>query len=437
MPEVSPFRGVRYDVARVGTLSDVVAPPYDVIDNALQDRLYQASPYNVIRLELNRDQPDDVDEGARYARAKATLKDWLRAGILRQEDHPAFYIYEQTFEIDGKRHSRKGLLARVRLEPIGKGKIYPHEQTMAGPKADRLALYRATGFNLSPIFGLYPDLGAIVQRTLEASQHDHTPLVATDHLGVENRLWIVTDQEAHTTLCGLMAGKPVFIADGHHRYETALKYQEDLARSGAPFSHDDPSNFCLMMLVGMSDPGLLILPTHRLLSGFPGLAAAGLIKSLEPEFEIAEVGTGEAGCRAAWDRIDKSGQQDLLGFGTIADGRWLLARLRSDAAMDRLAPKQSPDWRSLGVSVLQVLVLGELLKNEPKPSIAYVHSISEVNSAIATRSCDIACLVPPAEMSHVESIASNLETMPAKSTYFYPKLLTGLVLNPIRRIDGT
>jgi uncharacterized protein (DUF1015 family) len=437
MPDVSPFRGVRYDVARVGTLSDVVAPPYDVIDTALQDRLYQSSPFNVIRLELNRDEPGDSGAGDRYARADRFLKDWLRKGILREDDHPAFYVYEQIFEVEGTKHSRQGFLARVRLEPIGKGQIFPHEQTLAGPKADRLALYKATGFNLSPIFGLYPDASAHVQRTLEAGLRDRTPLVAKDHLGVENRLWVVTDQEAHTAISGLMAGKPVFIADGHHRYETALKYQEELNRTGVSVPHDDPSNFCLMMLVGMSDPGLLILPTHRLLSGFPGLTAKELTALLEPEFEIVEAGSGETGCHAAWQQIEHSGEQDLLAFGTIADGRWLLARLRSDAAMDRLAPKQSADWRSLGVSVLQVLVLGELLAKNAKPSIRYVHLLSEVLSDVAARGCDVACLVPAARMSHVEGIASKLETMPAKSTYFYPKLLTGLVLNPIRRIEGT
>jgi uncharacterized protein (DUF1015 family) len=437
MPDVSPFRGVRYDVARVGTLSDVVAPPYDVIDAALQERLYQASPYNVIRLELNQEEPGDHGVQDRYARAAQFLKDWLRQGVLREEDHPAFYVYEQTFEVEGKEHSRKGFLARVRLEPIGKGKIYPHEQTLAGPKADRLALYKATGFNLSPIFGLYPDADAHVQRSLEAGLRDRTPLVASDHLGVENRLWVVTNQEAHTALSGLMSGKPVFIADGHHRYETALKYREELARTGASIPHDDPSNYCLMMLVGMSDPGLLILPTHRLLSGFPGLTAGELTARLEPEFEISETGTGDAGCRAAWQQIAHSGEQDLLAFGTVVDGKWLLARLCSDAAMDRLASKQSAEWRSLGVSVLQVLVFGELLAKDVRPSVRYVHLISEVLSDVASAGCDVACLVPAARMSHVESIASNLETMPAKSTYFYPKLLTGLVLNPIRRIEGT
>jgi len=436
MPEVRPFRGVRYDVARVGTLSKVVAPPYDVIDPALQDRLYQASPYNIVRLELNRAEPGDKEGEERYARAARCLRDWLRQGILRQDDHPALYVYHQTFEVDGVTYSRKGFLARVRLEPIGQGQIFPHEQTLAGPKADRLSLYHATGFNLSPVFGLYPDPDADVQRLIESAPHDHTPLAATDHLGVENRLWLVTDQETHTAVSGLMAGKPVFIADGHHRYETALKYREELAASGQSAGPDDPAQFCLMMLVGMSDAGLRILPTHRLVSGFPGLTADQLASRLAAEFEVRSCGAGEAGCLAAWEAIEQEGDQDLLGFGTIADGQWLLARLRSDAAMDRMAPEHSPDWRSLGVSILHVLVLDHLLVGLGQPSCRYVHSIREVMNDFAARASDLACLVAPASMNHVESIASNRETMPPKSTYFYPKLLTGLVLNALRRSEG-
>jgi uncharacterized protein (DUF1015 family) len=435
MPDVSPFRGVRYDVARVGALSDVVAPPYDVIDPALQDRLYQASPYNVIRLELNRDEPGDTDSQARYTRAARFLKEWLRQGVLREEDHAALYVYEQTFQVEGVSHTRRGFLARVRLEPFGQGKIYPHEQTLSGPKADRLALYHATGFNLSPIFGLYPDADGAVLRAIEAGLRDRTPLVATDHLGVENRLWVVDDPRTHTAIRGLMAGKPVFIADGHHRYETGLKYGDERKQSGNVSGDDDPANFCLMMLVGMSDPGLLILPTHRLVSGFPRLTADQLTARLKPEFEVTPTGEGEAGCRAAWAAIEKAGEQDVLGFGTVADGRWLVARLRSDEAMDRLAPKHSPDWRSLGVSILHVLVLDALLKPLGTPSCRYVHLLREVLDDVAARGCDLACLVPPARMDHVEVIASGLETMPPKSTYFYPKLLTGLVLNPIQRLE--
>jgi uncharacterized protein (DUF1015 family) len=438
MPDVIPFRGVRYDVARVGTLSDVVAPPYDVIDPSLSERLYSASPYNVIRLELTRDEPGDTGPADRYARAARFLKEWLRTGVLREEDHPALYMYHQTFEAEGKTHTRSGFLARVRLGPsLGQGQIYPHEQTLAGPKADRLALYQATGFNLSPVFGLYPDPSGAVQRQVEAGlRRDRTPLVATDQLGVENRLWIVTDQETHTAVRGLIADKPIFIADGHHRYETALKYRDELARSGGALHPEDPANFCLMMLVGISDPGLLILPTHRLVSGFPGLSGGALAARIAPEFEVRQTGAGEAGCRAAWDAILRAGDQDVLGFGTVADGRWLVARLRSDAMMDRLAPNQSADWRSLGVSILHVLVLDELLAKLGKPACRYVHSLEEVLADVTARGSDLACLVPPARMHHVESIASALETMPPKSTYFYPKLLTGLVLNPLRRLDA-
>src|SRR5262249_57975947 len=286
MPDVLPFRGVRYDVARVGTFSDVVAPPYDVIDPALQDRLYGASEYNVTRLELNREEPGDTEARGRYARAAGFLRDWLRTGVLREEDHSALYVYQQTFEVEGQTHTRRGFLARVRLEPFGQGKIYPHEQTLSGPKADRLALYHATGFNLSPIFGLYPDPDGAVLREVEAGLRDRTPLVATDHLGVENRLWVVDDQKTHAAVRGLMGARPVFIADGHHRYETGLRYRDERARAGDLSGDDDPANFCLMMLVGMSDPGLLILPTHRLVAGFPGLTAAALAERLAPQFQV-------------------------------------------------------------------------------------------------------------------------------------------------------
>jgi len=419
-------------MARVGAMSDVVAPPYDVIDSALQDALYKASPYNIIRLELNREEPTDGPESNRYTRAAKFLRDWRREGVLREEDHPALYVYHQTFQVEGQTYTRKGFLARVRLEPFGEGKIFPHEQTLSGPKADRLALFNATQYNLSPIFGLYPDAEAEVLRAAEAGLRDRTPLEATDHLGVLNRLWPVTDAQTHTAVQGLMGSKPIFIADGHHRYETGVKFRDDLAAAGALSGPDDPANFCMMMLVGMSDPGLLILPTHRLVSGFAGLTSETLTERLAPEFAVAPAGEGEAGARAAWETIEAGGDQDVLAFGTVADGKWITARLRSDAMMDRLAPDHSPEWRSLGVSILHELVLKALLGRTGNPSCRYVHLLDEVLADVSAHGCDLACLVPPAGMGHVESIASNLEKMPPKSTYFYPKLLSGLVLNPLR-----
>ena len=432
MPDVRPFRGIRYDMGHVGALSDVVCPPYDVIDPALQDRLYDSSAHNVVRLELNREEPGDDPSRNRYTRAARFLKEWLREGILAPDQHPALYLYHQTFEVEGRSHTRKGFLARVRLEPFGEGKIFPHEQTLSGPKADRLALFDATRFNLSPIFGLYPDPAAEVLNGVEAGLRDRTPLEATDHLGVQNRLWVVEDSRVHTLVQGLMGSKPIFIADGHHRYETGLKYREDRLAAGQLSGPDDPANFCMMMLVGMSDPGLLILPTHRLVSGFPGLTAESLASRLEGEFEVRIIGEGPVAARSAWEDIEMGGDQDLLGFGTVADRRWLIARLRSDAAMDRLCPEHGADWRSLGVSILHELVLKSLLGPLGSASCRYVHLMDEVLADVNAHGCDLACLVPPASMEHVEAIASNLEKMPPKSTYFYPKLLSGLVLNSLQ-----
>jgi uncharacterized protein (DUF1015 family) len=432
MPEIRPFRGIRYDMTKVGALSNVIAPPYDVIGPDLQNQLYDASPYNVIRLELNREEPTDAPGHDRYARAAKFLKDWRKEGVLKDEAHPALYVYHQTFAVDGQSFTRKGFIARVRLEKFGEGRIYPHEQTLSGPKADRLALFNATKFNLSPIFGLYPDADNAVLQAIEAGIKDRTPLEAVDHLGVVNRIWPVLDQEAHTLASGLIAGKPVFIADGHHRYETGLKYREELEAAGKLTGPDDPANFTMMMLVSMNDPGLLILPTHRLVSGLTGLTGEELARRLEPEFELKLAGIGDAGAKAAWEDIEIGGDQDTLGFGTISDGRWYLARLRNDSTMDSLAPDHGPEWRSLGVSILRELVLNKLLDGLGTPSIRYVHLLDEVTQSASSKDCDLACLVPPAGMDHVESIASNLEKMPPKSTYFYPKLLTGLVLNPLQ-----
>ncbi len=431
MADIRPFRGVRYDLARVGALSDVVAPPYDVIGPELQDQLYAASPHNIIRLELNKEEASDSAESNRYTRAAKFLKDWQRDGALATDPHPAFYVYHQIYEVDGKQHTRKGFFARVRLEAFGEGKIYPHEQTLSGPKADRLNLFTATKFNLSPVFGLYPDEAEEVLKAAEAGIKDKTPLEARDHLGVLNRIWPVLDQATHTAVQGLMASKPIFIADGHHRYETGVNYRNALKEAGQLSGPDDPANFTMMMLVGMSDPGLLILPTHRLVSGFPGLTSAELVEALASDFEVKVIGKGAEAAKTAWEEIELTGDQDILGFGTVADDTWVTARLRSDARMDELVPEHSPEWRNLGVSILHELVLKAILGKRGNAACTYVHLLDEVLDSVASKGCDLACLVPPAGMEHVESIASNLEKMPPKSTYFYPKLLSGLVLNPI------
>jgi uncharacterized protein (DUF1015 family) len=433
MADIRAFRAIRYDLGRAGVLSDLVAPPYDVIDPPLQQALYERSPYNVVHLILNKEEPGDNEAKNRYTRAAHFLREWLRQGILVQDSARALYVCHQEFEVEGKRYTRHGFMARVRLERFGEGRIYPHEETMPGPRADRLKLFQATAMNLSQVFGLYPDEEGTVQAQLDAAVGRALPLEATDHLGVVSRLWPVTDQHVVSSVTGLLGPRPVFIADGHHRYETALRYLEERRAAGEARDPEAAAGFVLMMLVSMSDPGLVILPTHRLISGLPELTAERLRQVLGTHFECEEVGRGEPGALDAWELIEADGGQDLLGFGTVADGLWQTARFRTPAVMAELAPRHSEAWRGLAVALLHELVLGRLAPRlGGQPQCRYVHLLREVTEATAVKQCQLAVLVPLATMRHVEQIAGNLEKMPPKSTYFYPKLLSGLVFNSLK-----
>lgn len=434
MVEVQPLRGWRYDVAQVGSLADVTAPPYDVIGPAEQKELYERHPCNVVRLILNRDEPGDESTDARYQRAANFLRHWKADGILRQEREDALYVYHQEFEWEGRKYDRGGFLGRIRLEEFGRGQVYPHEQTMSGPKADRLLLTKACRTNLSPIFGLYPDEEAAGQTPLEEAIRGQTPLEVTDPLGVVHRIWPVSDRAVIGRVRDVLREKPVFIADGHHRYETALNYRRFLQERGELTDASHPANFVLMMFVGMSDPGLAILPTHRLVSGLPPLSTEDLAAALQGHFELEPVGTGDEAARDTWELMAADGGQDVFGFGTSADGAWVFARLKDASPMAELCPQQSAAWRRLGVSLLHRLVIDHLLKErfpDADPQCRYVHRMDEVTSALSGKECPLACLVAPAGIEHVREIASGFEKMPPKSTYFYPKLLSGLVFNPL------
>ena len=247
-----------------------------------------------------------------------------------------------------------------------------------------------------------------------------------------NRLWPISDLDVIGKVTAAMADKAVYIADGHHRYETGLKYLEDTRSAGEVANDEAAPNFIMMMLVGMSDPGLQILPTHRLISGLPdGYSAEKLAEVLAPHFELERIGTGDAAGAELWDLIEADGSQSVLGFGTVADGVWQMARLKSGDRMAELAGTKSEAWRGLAVSVLHVLVLGDLLKQH-SPECRFVHLLSEVNETASAKACQLSALVPPATMEHVRNIAGSGEKMPPKSTYFFPKLLTGLVFNSLK-----
>jgi uncharacterized protein (DUF1015 family) len=449
MPEIQAFHGLRYDLGHVGSLSDVVCPPYDVITPEFQNELYKKHPAGFIRLELNREEPGDDETNNKYSRAAGFLRNWRSEGVLFKEAKPAFYVYHQVFTADGQEFTRRGFMGRCRLSRFGEGKVYPHEETLSGPKQDRLLLTRQCKANLSQIFGLFPDEANEVQNALERAIEGSIPLEAVDHLGVIHRMWPVTDVGLISQVAGMMSEKPIFIADGHHRYETACNYRDEVAAATdgkLPPGH--PANFVLMMCIGMNDPGLLVLPTHRLFRGLPAMNAEALKARLGEYFTCRIVGEGSDLAASVWEEIETADNQGTLGLYTHQDERWTLATI-TDAGrqkMAELAPEHSSDWQGLGVAILHRLVVENLLGAKDLPKPKYVHSVSEVVESLdagdvggrdatgvmsAGGQFELAALVMPATVEHIRQISLHSEVMPAKSTYFYPKLLGGLVVNPL------
>ncbi len=439
MPKISAFRGIRYNLAQVGSLSDVIAPPYDVVDSQLQAQLYANSPYNFIRLELTKPEPGDTDPDAVYHRAATLFRQWQREGVLQTEPDPAIYVYHQIFDYSGRTYTRRGFMARIRLVRFGEGNIYPHEQTHAKAKDDRLRLTRACQANMSQIFGLYPDPENTAQNILEAYVAGKAALECSDHLGVTHRLWPVTDQSIIQQVAPLVEDKPMFVADGHHRYETACNYRDELALAqGGSLPDDHPAQSVLSMCMSMDDPGLIVLPTHRLFSGAAELTAAELRKKLGDCFDCEPMGTGPAQAAAVWKQIAELNDQAVFGLYTAQDQTWTLvtSNEKTQQRMEEVASAQSDDWRSLGVAILHHLIIDELLGQRDLPKPTYVHLVDEVTAGLEGRlegnlHYPLAALVMPASVDDIRKVSLHNERMPAKSTYFYPKLLSGLVVNPL------
>jgi uncharacterized protein (DUF1015 family) len=433
MPEIQAFRGIRYNLGHIGSLSDVIAPPYDVISPEFQDELYKKHPCNVIRLILNRMEPGDDDaSNNRYTRAARHYKNWQSEGVLFTEADPAIYVYHQIFTEEGTTYTRRGFMARLRISPFGEGQVFPHEETMPGPKMDRLALMTVCQANLSQIFAIYPDEQNEAQNLLENAIAGKTPIEAHDHLGVIHRMWPVTDVSVASAVSGAMSNKPLFVADGHHRYETAADYREQVRQSGF-LSVDHPANFVLTMCVAMDDPGMIVLPTHRLFNGLPELTAEELIAKLGDSFATRPGGEGPDAAGDVWEDIETGDDQATIGLFTQKDGRWTIATL-TDAGrqkMAEVAKDHSEQWQGLGVSILQRLIVVTLLESPDAPKPKYVHAIDEVAEGCRSGEHSLAAIVMPATLEHVRDISLGGERMPPKSTYFYPKLLSGLVFNPL------
>lgn len=434
MPNIQPFAGLRYNLAQIGALSDVVAPPYDVISPEYQDELYAKSEFNVVRLILNKMLPTDDEQNNRYTRSARILKDWKEAGVLVKESKPSIYVYHQIYTVKGKEYCRKGFMCGCEAVPFGQGNIYPHELTMSGPKQDRLMLTTTCKTNFSQIFGLYPDEHNEVQNILEDAIVGKTPLEATDRDGVINRMWIVDEQEVVNKVVELMGPKPIFIADGHHRYETACNYRKQIAQQGE-LTSDHPANHVLMVCIAMEDPGLIVLPTHRLFSNVREMTQEDIIARVGEYFRVTTVGNGVNSAQAAWGLIEQMNDQGTMALYTGKDGIWSLLSITEAGKekMKEVASDHHPEWQSLGVAMLHSLVIDTLLELKGHEKPKYVHDVNEVAETLKNEpeKYQLAALVMPATVQQIQDCSMVRERMPAKSTYFYPKLITGFVFKPL------
>jgi uncharacterized protein (DUF1015 family) len=421
---IAPFRALTFNRARSGPLERVVAPPYDLIDQARQAELYVRSPYNVVRLELNR----DADP---YASAAATLAKWIEARVIETAPRPAIYFYTQGFPVEGRRLVRSGMIARIRLEEFKDGRILPHERTFPKAKEDRLRLLTATRVNVSPIFGLYPS-GDSALEALLAKVAARAPMIeVTDDLGIENEVRAIDDAAEIAIVQRAVADARVLIADGHHRYETALEYRRRRrAQDGNP-ADVRGYDYMMMTLVAFNDPGLVILPTNRLVRRLPADALESFGSCAAEIFELREVPSVEA-MRTA---IAADGRGTI---GVVLKGSHPLRvmRLRDHDAIAAAMPGVPPAVRELDVSILHTLVLDRIFGIKPDEvrqggNIEYTIDAQGAAAEVASGTADGAFIMAAPTVHDVERVCNAGATMPEKSTYFFPKLLTGLVMNPL------
>ncbi len=409
MARIIPFRGVLYNVSRV-SMEDVMAPPYDVITPEYREALYMQSPYNIVRIDFGKEKPDDSETENRYTRARGFLDQWMRDGIFIRSEKPSFYVYEMVYSINGAEKRLLGFLGLVKLEELSKGAIYPHECTYSKPKQDRLDLMRACEANTSPIFSLYKSSEEGISNILTKMSMTKPYIEAADIAGDVHRLWQIGDPEEIEIIKQELQDKAIFIADGHHRYETAFEYFKEMSArenptSGRPFDH------VLMFLANMLDEGVTILPTHRLLREIPD----DMDEVLSEFFEIQSVnGTVDI-------KEMLSGKKRVFGFFRRGSSLWHILTYKGGNLSEIL-----PELREIDVIILHELVLKKILKTT---DIGYEMDIARALDKVKSGEFGAALFLNPTKVEDVEKAALSSVRMPPKSTYFYPKLLTGLVIN--------
>lgn len=440
MADIRPLRAVRYAPDIVGDLTQVVTPPYDVIDDAMRESLYEQHPHNFVRLDYGKPCPDDSSDDNCYTRAAQALHQWRDEGVLVRDPVPGFYVYEQTFDADGQTIMRTGFLGAVRLHPYSDKVVLPHERTLKGPKEDRLRLMVATQAQLSQLFMLYEDPEQRVDAALAEARNDDQPQVdITTEDGIRHRLWTVTDPEAIAYVRDNLADAQLLIADGHHRYETALAYRDQRREeTGSSEGDDKPWDFALAYLANSADPGLIVWPTHRAIHSVPDfdidawferIAAYFTIETLNPSFDPQGVESVLASAGKATPSFVVLRQD---GDNVSAT----LLKLDREAAAAHLDAIPGPDAaRTLDVNVLHDFVLPELtgISLEAQSAKANIHYVKGLQNAFdAAGDHQMVFLMNPLPVDQVRAVCASGGFMPQKSTYFYPKVLSGLIMNDLR-----
>jgi uncharacterized protein (DUF1015 family) len=416
MAEVRPLQALRYNLGAISSLADVTAPPYDVVDARQRAELLARSPFNVVEIDL----PQAPAGGDPYEHAAETLEAWILQGVLTADREPAIWALTQSYEgPDGSPRTRHGFLARVRVTEYGPGLVRPHERTQPGPKEDRLRLTEATRHNLSPIFALHP---GDAWRHIESTLRDEPWAEIADSDGTLHRVWRIPDPAVHEAVAAELAGAELLIADGHHRYETALAYADEIGGDG-------PHRYTLMCLVSLEDPGLTIFGTHRMLGDLDVDALERLGSGIREHFQVAE---------ASADDLDPAGSEGTGVFGYLdgPSGQTLRLRLKDTAAIDAALPGRSEAYRRLDAVIVEELILKRVLGMSDEDiaarrGLGYAKSVAEAKSLLGEGAYQAALLLRPIPVEQVREVAAHGETMPPKSTYFFPKVLTGVVFNPL------
>lgn len=433
MPKIHPIAAIEYNFNEIKDLSALIAPPYDVLDEKSKAALLAANPHNIVKVDLPHLPPKTVGPDETYLKAAQVFNQWIAEGVLRKRSTPAIYVYQQTYTVKGTEYKRRGVIANVQLQDFGPGQngsggIFPHEQTFSAPKEDRLKLMKATGAQLSPIFGLFADQAGKVQplldQTADAGNPTFTATTAND--GVLHEVWVIENAQKIAQFQSALGPCDTFIADGHHRYGTALNYREALG----PFPDGHTGNQCLFVLVSLTDPGCIVLPTHRVLGGmgdytFERFAAASAGKLVIKPFE---------GTLAELEAVLPDAGPHAMGLYDPEHGMAIATTVDSDP-LKTIRGEMSPAWRQLDVAVLQHLIVEGICEptfcNGGNVTWKFPHTLDEAKQITESEGFQLGVIMQPTPIGSIGDVCSSGELMPQKSTFFYPKLATGLAINPV------